>query len=122
MLILKTQEMKKFTISILITVLMLCTADTIKAQCTYTTAHYDLKAGQFMNAGGLMVTNDGVNLTVVYYTNSLWYLKEVQLYVGPASGINLNGNASPGQFPYRKIFNAATTTIEHTQVIPLSGL
>ncbi len=61
----------------------------------------DLKAGQNYTAGAVTVSNDNLNVYVMYQTNSEWELKEIHLYVGTYNGMPLNKNGSPkiGLFP-----------------------
>ncbi len=67
----------------------------------------DLIAGQHINIGKVTVSNDDTTLYVKYETTSDWPLKETHLYVGPESGIPLNGGGNPkiGHFPYSETHN-----------------
>jgi ABC-type uncharacterized transport system auxiliary subunit len=82
-----------------------------------------LLAGQTINMGNVSVVNNSENLYVTYTAEGNWELAEVHLYVGAAAGIpkTNNGNAIPGQFPYKVTFNAAGVK-SYTFAIPLSNL
>jgi hypothetical protein len=77
-------------------------------------------AGQHIAMGNIIVKTAAGNLTyVTFKVDPAWSIKELHLYVGPDSGVPVNnaGNAIPGQFPYKKKFNAPYNVKEYTFVI-----
>lgn len=81
----------------------------------------NIMAGQFTNAGTILVENDATNLYVTYHALENWFFSEMHLYVGPFAGVSAkNGNPIPGQFPYKKTFN--TLVQDYTFIIPLSSI
>ena len=81
----------------------------------------NIMAGQFTNAGTILIENDAANLYVTYNALQNWYFSEMHLYVGPYANVPLqNGNPVPGQFPYKKSFNPLVQT--YTFTIPLSAI
>jgi len=88
---------------------------TTSPQTTYT-----LWAGQTINAGTLVVSNDGTNLYVTYNTTGVF--GTLHLWVGTNLGnmpATTNGTPIPGQFPYSVDASAVTT---YQFVIPLSSI
>lgn len=79
-----------------------------------------LVAGQHIESGTVTVWNDATNLYVKYATTGGWYLAETHVAVATTlDGIpQKNGNAAPGQFPYKTIHDPVVT--EYTYVIPLA--
>lgn len=81
----------------------------------------NIMAGQFTNAGKVLIENDATNLYVTYTAIQDWYFSELHLYVGPYANIPAkNGNPIPGQFPYKKSFNPLVQS--YTFTIPLSSI
>jgi len=81
----------------------------------------NIMAGQFTNAGKVLIENDATNLYVTYTAFQDWYFSELHLYVGPYANVPLaNGNPIPGQFPYKKSFNPLVQS--YTFIIPLSAI
>jgi hypothetical protein len=82
----------------------------------------DLIAGQNINAGNIIVTNDATNLYVTYNMTGGWELLETQLYVGSFEDIPTtpNGNPKIGNFPYKNDSVYFATT--YTYTIPLTSL
>lgn len=82
----------------------------------------ELIAGQFTNAGQVIVSNNGESLSVTYKVNEAWILNEMHLYVGDLRLLpkTNSGNPIPGQFPLKKIMN--DNTMQYTFTIPLSQL
>lgn len=61
----------------------------------------DLLAGQTINVGKVIYSNDGTNLYVTYLVNSPWVLTEVHFYAGTLNGLPRNKTAIQiGHFPY----------------------
>ncbi|MBL0737829.1 hypothetical protein JI750_13070 [Flavobacterium sp. GN10] len=81
----------------------------------------NIMAGQFTNAGKILVENDATNLYVTYSALTNWYFSELHLFVGPYANVPIkNGNPIPGQFPYNKSFNPLIQS--YTFTIPLSSI
>jgi hypothetical protein len=81
-------------------------------------------AGQNIPMGTLSYANDAENLYITYSTDPDWYMSEIHLYVGslllaPKSG---GGTPSPGRFPIKTTFTAATLSQDITYTIPLSSI
>ena len=90
--------------------------------CEFVTESFDLFAGQTIDVGDLLVTNDNDNLYITYQTTGDWYIGKVHVYVGSLEGLPTN-NANtpiPGQFPYQETYNPYTQTA--TVTVPLQGL
>ncbi|MFC2042227.1 hypothetical protein ACFLTV_01845 [Chloroflexota bacterium] len=83
-----------------------------------------LCAGQHTDVGTATVSDDGINLTVVYETTGDWIITETHLYVGttnPATTPPLT--SAPGQYPYDDDYPSSgvpDTTV--TYVIPLADI
>lgn len=80
---------------------------------------YDLKAGQFMDAGKIIVDADADNIYVTYQTSGDWSLTEVHLHVGQTFPTNKGKNPIIGHFQYKMTFNPAVTS--YTFTIPQSA-
>ncbi len=78
-------------------------------------------AGQHINVGELLVSNDETNLYVTYKVMGNWFLTESHLYVGPYGDLPLNGGGNPkiGNFPYH---GAHQNMQEYTFTIPLNQI
>jgi len=77
-------------------------------------------AGQTINVGEVAVQTAINGKTYVTYTlKNNWYFKEIHLYCGDADEIPCSGggNASPGQFPFAKVFTAPYTVQKYSFVI-----
>ncbi len=82
-----------------------------------------LWAGQAINAGDVLVSDDGFFLYVTYATTGGWELQLTHLAVADdLSGIpqTKKGNPIPGHFPYAAEHDPTVTM--YTYVIPLSDL
>jgi hypothetical protein len=88
-------------------------------ECPETTTQ--LTAGQFFNAGNVVVTNDDEFIYVTYNTANGYLLTQTHLYVGGCVAIPVNnqGNPVPGQFPYQATHNYATT---YTYQVPIAKI
>lgn len=84
----------------------------------------DLYAGQNILMGTVQYANDAENLYVTYSTQPDWFMSEVHLYVGDLSATPKSGGGtpSPGRFPIKSTFSAATLSQDMTYTIPLSSL
>jgi hypothetical protein len=82
----------------------------------------ELIAGQTINAGQVIVSNNGETLYVTYKTNEAWTINEMHLYVGDLRLLpkTESGNPKPGQFPYIKKLTGSE--FEYTFAIPLSEI
>lgn len=81
----------------------------------------DFLAGQFIQAGSVIVGNDENNLYVTFSTTNGWEMKETHLYVGDGTDLtNAGGSPAPGQFPYKENHSPRVTT--YTYTIPLIDL
>ncbi len=80
-----------------------------------------LFAGQHINVGTLLVSNDDSNLYVTYKTDGNWFLTESHLYVGSYNNLPLNGGGNPkiGNFPYHGDHEKVN---EYTFTIPLNQI
>ena len=78
----------------------------------------DLLAGQTINVGKVIYSNDGTNLYVTYLVNSPWVLKEVHFYAGTLNGLPRNKTAIQiGHFPYNM-----DDLVGNQLIIPLAEL
>lgn len=81
----------------------------------------DLIAGQHIDVGDIIITNDQANIYVTYLMNEQgWYLKETHMHVAlELSGIpqTNKGNPKIGKFEYKREHNMAT---EYTYTVPYS--
>ena len=78
-------------------------------------------AGQFMDVGNVVVTNDADSLYVFFEVlEPNWYLAETHVAAGEIS-VNNSGNPVPGKFPYSCELNGSLET-ECMVEIPLSDL
>lgn len=80
-------------------------------------------AGQNINAGNLIISNDAANLYVTYSLTNDWQLKATHLHIASSLvGIpkNKQGIPVPGQFAYSNSFNPYVT--EYTYQFSLSSL
>ena len=68
---------------------------------------YDLIAGQTINVGDMMVSNDDEFLYVTYQTEGGWMLKEIHLFVGPLEFFPVNKKKIPvpGHFPIKEYYS-----------------
>ncbi|OGQ24487.1 MAG: hypothetical protein A2138_15830 [Deltaproteobacteria bacterium RBG_16_71_12] len=81
----------------------------------------NLIAGQHIDAGGVRITNDDVNLYVEISTQDGWLLTETHVFAGTGEvPANRKGTPVPGLFPYAQSFSPGVTST--TVVIPLAGL
>jgi hypothetical protein len=81
----------------------------------------DLLAGQYMDAGDVLVWNDADNLYVRYELEG-WCMNETHVHVADAlDGIpqTKKGNPKPGKFDYKTDHDPCVT--EYTYEIPLDG-
>ena len=76
----------------------------------------DLIAGQHIDAGDVLVWNDGDEIHVIYETTGGWEITESHLYVGK----NIPPTSAPGQFPYDDPDESTST--RHSYVIPLEEI
>ncbi|MEA1898615.1 MAG: hypothetical protein U9N53_13225 [Bacteroidota bacterium] len=83
---------------------------------------YDLFAGQTINVGNLMVSNDDEFIYVTYLTDEGWMLKEIHLYVGPIKFFPVTKSKIPvpGQFPIKEEYLTPEKLVTFT--IPLSEI
>ena len=90
--------------------------------CEFVTESFDLFAGQTIDVGDLLVTNDEENLYITYQATGDWFVGKVHVYVGAIDGLPVNGAnvPIPGQFPYSEAYNPYTQTA--TVTVPLTGL
>lgn len=78
----------------------------------------DLLAGQTINVGKVIYSNDGLNLYVTYLVNSPWVLTELHFYAGTLNGLPRNKTAIQiGHFPYDM-----DNLVGNQLIIPLSEL
>lgn len=110
----QTDETKSMENEIGITALSIEACGDVQEQTLY--------AGQNIDAGTVIVSNDANNLYVTYTTNSGWEMIETHLYVGNCNEIPTNGGGNPqiGLFPYTTDHNPSVTS--YTYTIPLSEL
>lgn len=83
---------------------------------------YQLLAGQTINAGTLIVSNDATNLYVTYNAIDGATFNTLHLWVGKSLAslpLNQGGNPVIGQFPYQYNTNGAST---YTFTIPLADI
>ncbi|MBP6432085.1 MAG: hypothetical protein KA319_09980 [Ferruginibacter sp.] len=78
-----------------------------------------LTAGQFYNAGSVVVSNDADFIYVTYTTANGYLLTQTHLFAGNCNAVPVNnqGNPAPGQFPHKTIHNNLTS---YTYQIPVS--
>ena len=83
---------------------------------------FDLIAGQNINTGNVIVSNDNKNMYVTYKSGNGWKIKEIHLYAGTFENIPVNkqGVPVPGQFPVKESFNPPVEMV--TYEIPLANL
>ncbi|MBE9510228.1 MAG: hypothetical protein IMY71_05055 [Bacteroidetes bacterium] len=95
-------------------------SSTLKCATVDNEVECDLIAGQYINVGTVLYSDDGVNLEVQYVTSDGWSLSELHLYVGPEEGIptNKKGNPVIGHFPYSEESLPDVTT-SYTFTVPL---
>jgi len=76
----------------------------------------DLFAGQFHDAGNVIVNVDNGILTVTYETEGDWELDATHLYVGACNAIPVNrkGNPKIGRFPYKENHPDGTTSVVYS--------
>lgn len=61
----------------------------------------DLMAGQTINVGKVIYSNDGTNLYVEYFVTAPWAVSEIHFYAGTLNGLPRNKTAVQiGHFPY----------------------
>lgn len=82
----------------------------------------DFMAGQHINVGSVVVSNDAQNLFVTYTSTDGWKIKQTHLYVGACELMPVNGGGNPqvGKFPYSTSHDPMVTTFVYT--IPLTSL
>lgn len=87
--------------------------------CTATSV--TLIAGQNINAGTVVVTNDANFIYVTYNTANGYVLKETHLFVGKCDSVPVNKqmNPVPGQFPYITYHNKITT---YSYKVPINSI
>jgi hypothetical protein len=75
----------------------------------------NLIAGQYMDAGKVIVKNNSDTLFVTYVTSGDWKISEIHLYVGPKSELpaNKKGNPKVGHFPTQDTFYPMVTTVTY---------
>ena len=79
----------------------------------------NLCAGQDIDIGNTIVTNDGTTLFVTYeITEPGWLITKTHLYVGK----NIPPTSSPGQFPYNDSDAVSVTNTMVTYEIPLDDI
>ncbi|MCU0799171.1 MAG: hypothetical protein MUC62_05810 [Candidatus Thermoplasmatota archaeon] len=89
---------------------------------TYNSKTVDLIAGKTMDAGEVIVTNDGSNIYVKFTAGEDWYITETHVHVAddvsklPSAG--KTKNLVPGQFDYKGEHDYLT---EYTYKIPLGS-
>ena len=85
-------------------------------------ASFDLIAGQTINAGNVIISNDNNNLYVTYKSGNGWKIKEIHLFAGTFEDIPVNNQnvPVPGQFPIKESFNPPVEMV--TYEIPLADL
>ncbi len=90
--------------------------------CEFVTESFDLFAGQTIDVGELLVTNDDENLYITYQATGDWFIGKVHVYVGSVEGMPVNNSnvPIPGQFPYHQTYDPYTQTA--TVTVPLAGL
>lgn len=80
-------------------------------------------AGQDLDAGSVVVSDDGANLYVTATANTAdaWALRVIHLFAGTGSiPVNFSGAPIPGHFPYSASFDPAVTA--YTFTISLADL
>ena len=72
---------------------------------------FELIAGQYHDAGDVVVTNDDEYIYVTFNTADGWVLNETHVFVGAPEDIPVNaaGNPQIGLFPYNNEHDSATT-------------
>ncbi len=103
---------------VITTIALMLTANTVMAYTEEDPLEITLLAGQYIDAGDVLVWNDADNIYVKYETNGVWELTETHLYVGKTNPEELT--SAPGQFPYSEEHNPAET--EWTYTIPLADI
>jgi hypothetical protein len=81
-----------------------------------------LYAGQTLDAGTVMVSNDAANIYVRYTTNDPWVISDAHLAIASSlAGIpqTKKGNPIPGHFAYSAIFDPEVT--DYTFTIPIGS-
>ena len=83
---------------------------------------FDLIAGQTINAGSVIISNDNGNLLVTFQSTDGWMIKEVHLYAGTFEMLPVNPSnvPVPGSFPIKEYFNPTVDMV--TYEIPLESL
>ncbi len=83
---------------------------------------FELIAGQTINAGNVIVSNDNENLYVTFKSGNGWNIKEIHLYAGTFENIPVNSQnvPVPGAFPINESFNPEVEMV--TYEIPLTEL
>jgi len=78
-----------------------------------------LVAGQTINAGQVIVSNDANYIYVTYEMANGYSLTQTHLYVGGCNAVPVNnpGNPMPGQFPYKATHSNITS---YTYQIPIA--
>lgn len=70
----------------------------------------DLIAGQHIDAGSVIITNDGESLIVEVVTDAPWTLSELHVWAGTgAPPTNKKGTVVPGHFPYALSLDGASS-------------
>ncbi|MBD3636350.1 MAG: hypothetical protein HUJ25_03335 [Crocinitomicaceae bacterium] len=79
---------------------------------------FELYAGQSIDVGEVVVTNDENYIYVTFNTEGGWVLNETHVYAGDPAGIPTNNSGNPqiGLFPYNDTHNGATS---FTVIIPI---
>jgi len=74
-------------------------------------AEFTLYAGQSINVGSIVITNDDDNIYVTYNTTGGWVLNETHLFVGELNDMPAtpNGNPKIGLFPYKDSHNGVSS-------------
>jgi len=102
---------QKLILSICISLTLVATIYTSVAHTETEPYETDLIAGQYYDAGDVLVWNDGDNLFVKFVAEEDWQIKETHLHVAESlEGIpQVNGNPPPGQFDYKQEHDPAVT-------------
>jgi hypothetical protein len=111
-------KLVKLALSSLFLALLVTWAAPAQAICG-TAATTPLYAGQTLNAGTIMVSNDALNIYVEYTTVDPWVMSDAHLSIADSlAGIpqTKKGNPIPGHFAYSAIFDPEVT--DYTFTIP----
>jgi hypothetical protein len=95
-------------------------APTVESAVTSASVTVPLWAGQTINAGRVVISNDAANLYVTYQTSPEWLLQQTHIDLRNEAPVN-SENLAPGQFAYKTDPHAPQVS-EFTYTIPLDAL